>query len=777
MESAIESQSHEAPGAYLTWSNNQEKAIALYQSAKALEKSEPILRSRGSNLFYNISPGNVSVRDRFGRPDYESFRPEEKIPREIKEVIAACMDAYDGCAIVRNVIDLMSDFGVQGLDITHPNTRVEKFYKEWFRRVDGIERSERFLNLLYRCGNVIVKRQTAKLGVTDEERMRRSLAKPDMKVTGPPALEDREIPWRYVFLNPLSVDVLAEELAPLLGADDFLYGVRLPDSIIRLISSPRTPEERAVVNKLPATLRKQISDGSKFIPLPPEKLHVSWYKRDDWKAWAKPMLTPLLKDLLILDKLKLADLAALDGVISSIRVWKLGSLEHEIMPSEHIILRLAQMLNNNVGGGVMDLIWGPDIELVETSTEAHRFLGETKYAPHLQAIFQGLGIPPTLSGTQAPGGFTNNYISLKTLTERLEYGRGLLRSFWENEIRLVQKAMGFRFPAQLSFDHLLTDEAAEKQLLLNLWDRNLISDETLQENYNLSPEIELVRIRREERRRKNGSVPPKASPFHDPQQEFGLKKIFAQLGTVTPSEVGVQLEEGDPSEKTLIDQTATNLQKQAKLDLKGQQQQNDHQFRTDKLQLKHGVHPNQLQTPLKGVPGQGRPPGKKDSGPRKQKTVKPRTSADFVSALAWAQEAQAKIARTMSPVYLAALGRKNLRELTEEEAEAFEDFKFRLLLQLPLQEDFTEESLKGRLATPLAAPAFVEELLRAAIDQFIETNKKRPSVDVVRGFQASAYALWAGWGEDEETGHPDDGSPPLPRVASQLTEGEGTGPG
>ena len=67
-----------------------------------------------------------------------------------------------------------------------------------------------------------------------------------------------------------------------------------------------------------------------------------------------------------------------------------------------------------------------------------------KYTPHLNSVYAGLGIPPTLTGTYGAAGTTNNFISLKTLTQRLQYGRDVLQRFWAKEIEEVQKAMGFR---------------------------------------------------------------------------------------------------------------------------------------------------------------------------------------------------------------------------------------------------------------------------------------------------------------------------------------------
>ncbi len=84
-------------------------------------------------------------------------------------------------------------------------------------------------------------------------------------------------------------------------------------------------------------------------------------------------------------------------------------------------------------------------------------------------------MPPTLTG-MAESGFTNNFISLRTLTERLEYGRMIVRTFWEGELALVQRVFGFAEPFTLTFDQAsLSDEAAEKKLFIDLADRDYIS--------------------------------------------------------------------------------------------------------------------------------------------------------------------------------------------------------------------------------------------------------------------------------------------------------------
>ena len=149
---------------YLTWDNDSERGEAYASSADNVNAYDGIQKSFAydNRTFIGVETYR-SVRPGFDRADYNAFRPGESIPSRQKKVIKMCMQAYDKVGIVRNVIDLMGDFSAQGLTIVHPNKTIERFYRKWFNEIKGAERSERFLNYLYRCGNVVVKRRTAKI--------------------------------------------------------------------------------------------------------------------------------------------------------------------------------------------------------------------------------------------------------------------------------------------------------------------------------------------------------------------------------------------------------------------------------------------------------------------------------------------------------------------------------------------------------------------------------------------------------------------------------------
>jgi hypothetical protein len=50
---------------------------------------------------------------------------------------------------------------------------------------------------------------------------------------------------------------------------------------------------------------------------------------------------------------------------TKIRVWRLGSLEHGVIPNKRAIERLKEILAENCKDDVFDLVWGPEIDVLE----------------------------------------------------------------------------------------------------------------------------------------------------------------------------------------------------------------------------------------------------------------------------------------------------------------------------------------------------------------------------------------------------------------------------
>jgi hypothetical protein len=647
--------------AYVTWDDNdlKDKRDALQEASKGLDEFGLIDKTianmgRYRTDFSNLD-GPTSGRPGLTRRDYDYFRPSESTPTQIKSIFYKADDIYNRVGLVKNVIDLMGDFACQGIRLVHKDKKIERFYRKWFDKIGGSERSERFLNNIYRIGNVIINRQTGKINIKVAEDLYRTSGQADIVVELESKQAKREIPWKYTFIDPLCVDVVGGPLSSFAGKKS--YAITLPANLRKIINNTKNEAEQNIIDQLPAAILEAAKSKKPYI-LDSEKTLVFHYKKDDWKTWAYPMIYSIMDDIHIIEKLKLADLAALDGAISNIRIFKLGSLDHKIAPTPAAANKLSSILQNNVGGGTMDLVWGPDIELLESKTSVHQFLGEGKYTPHLNSIYAGLGIPPTLTGTFGAAGTTNNFISLKTLTQRLQYGRKILIDFWKKEIELVQKAMGFRYPAKIEFDRMdLSNEEAEKALLIQLSDRNIVSDELMQRMFGFDPDTEKNRLNRESREREKNRMVKKAGPWFDPEFVNSLKKISLQTGLASPSEVGLELEDKKPGDKSIY----------------------DWKMKIDKSNKKEEATKINTKDSLSGIPGQGRPKNSKDSEKRKTKEFSPQTGAKL---LIWANQAQDTINKIVNPIFLDFYNKNNLRKLSASESKELDIFKTKIFFQI-----------------------------------------------------------------------------------------------
>ena len=694
--------------AYVSWAGSkadQTKSLEVYTSA--IQEAATAGQGSRTRSFSDLTT-NLSGRPGLRESDYDSFRPDQKVPESHKDIIAFARKAYRRIGLIRNAIDLMGDFACQGIRLVHQNKRVEKFYNEWFARVKGKETSERLCNLLFREANVPIRMRTAKINKQKRLEMQRSVASPDMnadiKVSN---FSKGELPWQYSFIDPLTVEVVGGSLSSLTG--NRRYIVKLPRHIANMIRKFRNsdnPLERDILNQIPPEIL-QAAENNQGVLLPPEKTFVYFYKKDDWQEWADPMTYACFNDLILYERLKLADKTALDGAISKIRIFKLGSLDHKLAPTPAAASTLQSILGSNVGGGTTDIVWGPDFELIETGTDVQRFLGEEKYRPTLMAIYACLGIPPTLTGTFGAAGTTNNFISLKTLTERLSYVRNNVLDFWSHQVKIVQSTMGFRFPAQVEFDFMyLDDPASMTNLLLAMADRNIVSDEFVQRHIKAKPEIEQRRVMSEKQSR-NTKKMEKVSPYHSIDKEHSLEKIALQTGVASPSQVGVELKEKNGDESAL-------------------------EMRRPK---DAGPGNNNKPPEDSNVEQPGRPKNSRDVEKRKTKEFKPKNKA---SIGLWAKDAQVKIAEIINPGILKQFNKKNMRSLTAKEFNQAEQIKFSVLYNLNYLEPINEEVIYSGLNQKLPN-GVLEKCEEWITNAALDINRKL-SIEEIRNIRTTFYA-------------------------------------
>ncbi len=658
---------------------------------------------------------DVNKRAGHNRGNYDTQRPNDKLPVKHDEIVLACQSVYRKVGMVRNIIDLMTDFAAEGLQLQHTVKTQERFFREWSRRVNLNGRAHDYMKLLMRDANVIVRRQNALIA----RPVIKEMSKADASVN-PIGLVDetfvpekpqkitklgkktnrREIPWKYTFLSPVVIEKIGGDLGKFFGSD--ALGMRIPTSLANSIKSPKTNAERDFVKELPPEVVRAAKKSGGLVKLDMDKIHVDYYKKDDWEDWGTPFLYGVLEDVMFKEKMRLADMAALDGVINVIRLWRLGKSEQQILPTPAAVDKLIDILQHNTGGGVMDLVWDDMIDLKVEYPPTDKILGPDKYISVNSDIVRGLGIPDSLIGGSDLG--TRNaqsaFVQLKTLVERLEYVRSRAIRWMQNELRLVADAMGFKKIPAISFGIMsLRDEAAEKQLMIQLLDRGIISSEKVSETFGTNFMIELERMKLEQEFREvNPGVLERSDPYNRP---------FTMLEK--QNELAIKLEKAKQA---------------AKISGGGDDGGGD--------------NPSGDQPRDDGNNSPGRPPSTKDTKPRDERTPKTQSVLTVV-----ADNFLDQIGELIDGPYLKRWKIRGRRSLTKARKDELERVKRGILSVLRPGDTVTKKLIAERLEMGVAtrnSSRRMESSFGDLVENFTSSTKKTPNTKERKSLAAMAWA-------------------------------------
>jgi hypothetical protein len=252
----------------------------------------------------------------------------------------------------------------------------------------------------------------------------------------------------------------------------------------------------------------------------------------------------------------------------------------------------------------------------------------------------------------------------------------------------------------------LSDEAAEKQLLIQLADRDIISNETLLERFRELPGIERIRVRREERERLNDmGSPKKAGPYHNPQHKEDIAKI-ALTKDIMDTEEYLEKFGLPPAERDGGVVEPVSPDKESDYDPE---------------------EPN------------GRPKFSRDTKKRKEKRVLPR-SGNATTVTLWALDAQAKISEVLSPIALAHFNKKNARSLNKSEVDQLEYLKMCVLTGMTPYMEITPELVKRLLDNETKPSDEFDSIVIAKKESFVSTNGKQPNISEMKYIYASTFA-------------------------------------
>lgn len=479
------------------------------------------------------------------------------------QILAQCELAYLDYGIVKNIIDLYSDLATEGIDIYHENKSIHNFYQAWATKVNLRERVHSMFVNLFVFGNVFVHRRWASLNPNEKRSMQRAeaskrhndnlilqfpkydkeivkdekvldwylknqkaLSKAKAATTEQPNLDDdkpdngaKRIPWEFTFLNPLQIERRGKKIK---GESYWVMALDKQDTLDLAKTFGMSTSYRVDIGSTQINLPKEFSDRvssyqgpstnyAAEIKLTTDELSVIQAPgKFDWFDWAVPFVYPALKNLAFKDSLRNMEIKASESVINSVYLWKLGNLEKNLPAEDEHFERLADMLQQP--GQTLNVLWNDAISAEVIQADINGIFDIKKHESADKDILTALGVPEVLLGGKG-GNYSNSYIAVVGVLERLESARERVMIWLNNEIKIISDAMNFRKLPEVKFGYTsLQDDKARQAFLISLYDRNVISADALLEEANTTMAVEASRLKEEEALRDTNIFEPRG-PF------------------------------------------------------------------------------------------------------------------------------------------------------------------------------------------------------------------------------------------------------------------------
>jgi len=182
--------------------------------------------------------------------------------------------------------------------------------------------------------------------------------------------------------------------------------------------------------------------------------------------------------------------------------------------------RLADMLQQP--GQTLNILWNEAIETEVVQADVANIFNTDKHDSADKDILTALGIPEVLVGGKG-GNFSNSYIAVATVLERLESYRNKVHTWLMNELKIIADAMGFKKLPTVRFGRTsLKDEKAQQTFLMGMYDRGILSADTLLEEGGTTAEIEASKMKEEKTKYKEKDIFEPKGPFvKDPKPAPG----------------------------------------------------------------------------------------------------------------------------------------------------------------------------------------------------------------------------------------------------------------
>jgi hypothetical protein len=349
--------------------------------------------------------------------------------------------------------------------------------------------------------------ENATAGKVNEVMLGRADAATRNDPSNPEASEKRNkrrgvIPWDYVSLNPLQMSPRGSRFA-----NEHYWVMLLSNRDMKPLSKFMSYRYYSDISttkvNLPEIFKgklKTAKPGSGYaaeLRLDESRLSVIQdITKTDYEDWATPQIYPACKEVAFKRMLRNGEISAMESLKHSITLIKLGKVEEGFIPTEEQLERVAAALAG--GSQTHHLVWDDLIEGQVLQPNIGNIFDPKKYVQIDKDIYSALGVSESVM--TGNGSFANSFMSIKLLLEKLETIRCKLQDWLRVEIKSVADAMNFRRLPIIKWGLMnLRDENTERKLWIELYDRGIVSDESMLERFGTDFDIETERQKYEKK--------------------------------------------------------------------------------------------------------------------------------------------------------------------------------------------------------------------------------------------------------------------------------------
>lgn len=368
-----------------------------------------------------------------------------------RDIIVLAQKAYFNFPIVRNIIDMMTEFSSSKIYLTGGNKKSRDFFGSYFNAINLDSFQDKFFREYYRSGNVFIYPYNSTLTKNDIN----SWVK-QFEVSS--AISSLSIPLKYILLNPADISVN--------GGSSFLtpmYFKMLNSFEVGVLKSPKTESDKLIRDSMPDSVKKQLVSGATaqiMMPLDPNSIYTVFYKKQDYEPLAIPMVYPVLDDLEWKSELKKIDKTISRTVQQAILLITVGfeNKNGEYIVDPGMISKIQEIFTNESVGRVLVNDFTTKAEFV--IPQIGDILDPKKYEIVNEDIRNGLN--DILMGGTSGEKFANQSIKVKLFIGRLTQAREIfINDFLMPEIRRISDILGFKAYPTPKFEDIDLEDSVE----------------------------------------------------------------------------------------------------------------------------------------------------------------------------------------------------------------------------------------------------------------------------------------------------------------------------